>query len=315
MIVTVTPNPSLDRTVELPALVRGEVLRASSSRVDPGGKGVNVARALVAAGEACVAVMPSGGSVGTRIADLLGPQGVPVVSVPVRGSTRCNTALVEPDGTTTKVNEPGPHLSDAEVADLELEVAQLAARAEWVVCAGSLPAGAGVDFHARIVRAAHAAGARVAVDSSGAPMLAAIPAGPDLVKPNLEELAELAGRPLTSLGDVLAAAQELREQGVGAVLVSLGERGALLVDHTGAHHAATPPVPVRSTVGAGDSTLAGFLAAGGSGTEALVTAVAYGAAAVGLPGSVMPGKSDVHPEVVRLSPVLDTSLVLTGEAA
>ena len=116
-------------------------------------------------------------------------------------------------------------------------------------------------------------------------------------------------------GDDLAAAQELRGNGVGAVLVSLGERGALLVDRTGAHHAATPPVPVRSTVGAGDSTLAGFLAAGGSGIKALISAVAYGAAAVGLPGSIVPGKSDVHPEVVRLSPVLDTSLVLIGEAA
>ena len=315
MIVTVTPNPSLDRTVELPELVRGEVLRASASRVDPGGKGVNVARALVAAEQACVAVLPSGGSVGDRIADLLAPQGVPVVAVAVRGTTRCNTALVEPDGTTTKVNEPGPQLSAAEVTDLESAVAGLAARADWVVTAGSLPAGVDDDFHARIVRAAHAAGARVAVDSSGAPMLAAVAAGPDLVKPNLEELEELAGRPLASLGDVLGAAQALREQGVGAVLVSLGERGALLVDHTGAHHAATEPVAVRSTVGAGDSTLAGFLAAGGSGSTALVTAVAYGAAAVGLPGSVMPGKSDVHPEVVRLSPALDTSLVLTGEAA
>lgn len=315
MIVTVTPNPSLDRTVELPELVRGEVLRATSSRVDPGGKGVNVARALAAAGRTTLAVLPSGGAVGARLADLLAPAGVPVVAVPVRGTTRSNTTLVEPDGTTTKINEPGPQLSADEASALEAQVAELAGRAHWVVTTGSLPAGLPVDFHARIVRAAHACGARVAVDSSGAPMAAAVAAGPDLVKPNLEELAELTGRPLHSLGEVLEAAQELRERGVAAVLVSLGERGALLVDRTGAHHAATPPVPVRSTVGAGDCTLAGFLAAGGTGIKALIAAVAYGAAAVGLPGSVVPGSSDVHPEVVRLSPVLDTSLVLTGEAA
>lgn len=315
MILTVTPNPSLDRTVELPALVRGEVLRATSARVDPGGKGVNVSRVLAAAELATLAVLPSGGPVGARLADLLAPQGVPVVAVPVRGTTRSNTTLVEPDGTTTKVNEPGPELSAAEAAALEAQVAELAGRAEWVVTTGSLPAGLPADFHARIVRAAHAAGARVAVDSSGAPLAAAVAAGPDLLKPNLEELAELSGSALDSLGAVLAAAQALRERGVGAVLVSLGARGALLVDRTGAHHASTPPVPVRSTVGAGDSTLAGFLAAGGSGIKALITAVAYGAAAVGLPGSVVPGKSDVHPENVRLSPALDTTLVLTGEAA
>lgn len=318
MILTVTPNPSLDRTVELPALVRGAVLRATAAQVDPGGKGVNVSRVLAAAELATVAVLPSGGRVGARLADLLAPLGVPVVAVPVRGTTRSNTTLVEPDGTTTKINEPGPELSTQEAAALEAQVAELAGRASWVVTAGSLPAGLPVDFHARIVRAAHVAGAKVAVDTSGAPLAAAAAARPNLVKPNLEELAELLGRELPSLGAVLAAAEELRAWGVGAVLVSLGERGALLVDASGAHHACTPAVPVRSTVGAGDSTLAGFLAAtttGSSGAAALVSAVAFGAAAVQLPGSAVPGPSDVHPEEVRLSPAPDPSLVLIGEAA
>lgn len=318
MILTVTPNPSLDRTVEVPRLVRGGVLRATAAQVDPGGKGVNVSRVLAAAELATVAVLPSGGRVGARLADLLAPQGVPVVAVAVQGTTRSNTTLVEPDGTTTKVNEPGPELSGPEAAALEAQVAELAGRASWVVTAGSLPAGLPVDFHARIVRAAHASGAKVAVDTSGAPLAAAVAAGPDLVKPNLAELAELVGRELLSLGEVLAAAEELRAGGVAAVLVSLGERGALLVDASGAHHACTAAVTVRSTVGAGDSTLAGFLAAtttGSPGAAALVSAVAFGAAAVQLPGSVVPGPSDVHPEQVRLSPAPDPSLVLIGEAA
>lgn len=318
MILTVTPNPSLDRTVELPELVRGAVLRATAARVDPGGKGVNVSRVLAAAELATVAVLPSGGRVGARLGDLLAPQGVPVVAVAVRGTTRSNTTLVEPDGTTTKVNEPGPDLSTQEAEALEAQVAELAGRATWVVTAGSLCAGLPTDFHARIVRAAHAAGAKVAVDTSGAPLAAAVAEGPDLVKPNLEELAELVGRQLHSLGEVLAAAEQLRAGGVAAVLVSLGERGALLVDDSGAHHASTAPVPVRSTVGAGDSTLAGYLAAtttGATGAQALVSAVAFGAAAVQLAGSIVPGPSDVHLEEVRLSPVLDPSLVLMGEAA
>lgn len=111
MIVTVTPNPSLDRTARLAELRRGEVNRAEAVRLDPGGKGVNVARALAAAGTPTVALLPAGGLVGERLADLLAPEGVPVVAVPIAGTTRSNITLVEADGTTTKINEPGPEIS------------------------------------------------------------------------------------------------------------------------------------------------------------------------------------------------------------
>ena len=116
MIVTLTPNPSLDRTIAIDDLRRGEVLRATSSRLDPGGKGVNVSRVLAAHGIPTLAVIPAGGSEGAQLADLLAPSGVPVVSVPLSSRTRSNVALVEPDGTTTKVNEPGPELIGTETA-------------------------------------------------------------------------------------------------------------------------------------------------------------------------------------------------------
>jgi 1-phosphofructokinase len=311
MIVTVTPNPSLDRTVELAGLVRGEVHRALSGRLDPGGKGVNVARALTRAGVDALAVMPSGRAPGGRLNGLLDALGVPAVTVPIHGATRSNITLVEPDGTTTKINETGPVLTPEEVGELtELAVAR-SRGADWLVTCGSLPEGMPIDFHATLARRA---GTKVAVDTSGAPLAAAVAARPDLVKPNLEELAELVGRPLDSLGDVLAAARELRAGGVGAVLVSLGAGGALLVEESGEYHAATPPVTVRSTVGAGDATLAGFLAAGGAGPDALTRAVAYGAAACRLPGSEMPGPHELPLADVRVgSPHAD--LVLTGDAA
>lgn len=314
MIVTVTPNPSLDRTAQLGELRRGEVLRASRVRLDPGGKGVNVSRALAAAGSPTVALLPAGGPVGERLADLLAPEGVPVVAVPIAGTTRSNITLVEADGTTTKINEPGPEISPAELAVLQQRTVELAVRAEWVVCCGSLPAGVPDDFYAQLGKLARDAGAKVAVDSSGAPLAAALAGGPDLIKPNLDELAELAGRPLSRLGDVVEVCHGLVADGVGAVLVSLGARGAVLVDGTETCHALGPLVAVRSTVGAGDAALAGFLHAGGTGPQALRAAVAYGTAAVAQEGSRMPAPQDVHPDQVRLL-AADPTLTLSGAAA
>lgn len=316
MILTVTPNPSLDRTVEIAGLTRGAVLRATAHRVDPGGKGVNVSRVLARFGVPTVAVMPGG--VGEHEA-LVRRAGVQPVGTPAIGPTRVNTALVEADGTTTKVNDPGVELSADEVDALVHTVAAHAAAASWVVTAGSLPVGAPVDLHARLARCAHRAGARVAVDTSGPALAAAVDADPDLIKPNVAELAELAGHPLPTVADVLAAAGELRAGGVGTVLVSMGAAGALVVAAEGTWHAATAPVgAVRSTVGAGDSTLAGYLiarTADASPADALVHAVACGAAAVGLPGTAVPGPDDIDVSSVEPASAPEMSLDLTGEAS
>jgi 1-phosphofructokinase len=295
MIVTLTPNPSLDRTVEIDTLRRGEVHRATGGRVDPGGKGVNVSRALAAGDTATTAVLPSGGPEGAQLAALLAPYGVQTVQVPISGTVRSNITVVEPDGTTTKLNEPGPELTADEAAAVERTVVELAAQASWVVGAGSLPRGVGTQ---------------VCIDASGPPLAVAVDTGPDLIKPNAEELAELVGRPLHRLADVVDAAAEVRKRGVGTVLVSLGGDGALLVSADEVLHGWAPAVRVRSTVGAGDATLSGFLAGGGRGRRALVTAIAYGTAAVQLPGSVMPRPADLDPDavVVTDNPDLDRAL-------
>ncbi|MEV0258745.1 1-phosphofructokinase [Streptomyces sp. NPDC050732] len=301
MILTVTPNPSLDRTYEVPALDRGEVVRATGERMDPGGKGVNVSRAVAAAGVRTVAVLPLGGAPGALVAQLLREQGIEAAPVPVTGQTRSNIAVAEPDGTLTKINAPGPELSVAERELLLATIGERSAGADWIACCGSLPRGLEPSWYAELVARAHTAGARIALDTSGPALLAALAERPDIVKPNVEELAEAVARPLTTVGDAVKAAEELRGAGARAVLASLGADGQLLVDATGTYFASAPVDAVRSNVGAGDSSLAGFLIAGGAGPRALASAVAHGAAAVQLPGSAMPTPSDLVPDAVTVT--------------
>jgi 1-phosphofructokinase len=147
----------------------------------------------------------------------------------------------------------------------------------------------------------HRLGVRVAIDTNGPLLRDALAAGPDLVKPNRRELAEASGCSVGGPEEALVAIERLRAAGARSVLASLGAEGGLLVDHSGAFHAtAAVPTP-RSTVGAGDAMLAGFLAAGGYGPAALAEAVAWGSAAVSLPGSRMPGRQDIDRSAVRVN--------------
>ncbi|MDG4766041.1 1-phosphofructokinase [Solwaraspora sp. WMMD406] len=302
MILTLTLNPSLDRAVEIDDLVRGEVIRATGTRLDPGGKGVNVSRALLANGVPSVAVLPCGGDEGGQLVRLLADEGVEVIAVPIAGRTRSNITLAEPDGTVTKVNEPGPCLHPTEFEAVSARLLDTAGRADWVVICGSLPPGLPVDAFAQLCRRLVDAGLRLAVDTSGPPLRAAASAGATLVKPNREELAESVGRPLPTLDDVIGAAGQVRTWGAGTVLASLGAQGAVLVDAAGVHIGDSPVEQPRSTVGAGDALLAGFLAAGAAGPDALAEGLAWGAAAVSLPGSRMPGPADLRRHAVRLRP-------------
>ncbi|MFE3142054.1 1-phosphofructokinase [Streptomyces scopuliridis] len=315
MILTVTPNPSLDRTYEVPALDRGEVLRATAERMDPGGKGVNVSRAVAAAGRRTVAVLPLGGAPGALVAELLAGQGIEVAPVPVAGATRSNIALAEPDGTLTKINAPGPELTAAESESLLSTIRTHAGAAAWIACCGSLPRGLAPEWYAELVARAHRAGARIALDTSGPSLLAALRERPDVVKPNAEELAQAVGRPLATVGDAVKAAEELRTYGAGSVLASLGADGQLLVSGAGTYFGSAAVAAVRSNVGAGDASLAGFLTAGGEGPDALASAVAHGAAAVQLPGSVMPSPADLDPSAVTVTADVPLDRPLTEPAS
>jgi 1-phosphofructokinase len=300
MIVTVTLNPSLDRAVEIEELVRGEVIRAAHARLDPGGKGVNVSRALVANGVPTRAFFPCGGEEGTHLVRLLQSEGVYPLTVPISGHTRSNITLAEPDGTVTKINEPGPTLSPAEFEAVSAEALAAAVGADWVVVCGSVPPGLPESALTGLCRRLVDAGVRLAVDTSGPDLREAALAGAALLKPNREELAEVVGGPLVSLDDVVDAARKLVSWGAGAVLASLGPDGAVLVDADRVIAGDAPVSNPKSSVGAGDALLAGFLSAGAHGTNAFREALAWGAAAVSLPGSRMPGPADLRRHAVRI---------------
>ncbi|RZS39220.1 1-phosphofructokinase [Herbihabitans rhizosphaerae] len=304
MIVTVTLNPSLDRTMEIERLVRGGIVRAGDTHLDPGGKGVNVARALAAHGVPTRAVVPCGGPEGDQLTTLLEVEGIDVCAVPVAGRTRSNVSLVEPDGTVTKVNEPGGALTSDDLDVVAAAALNATADAEWVVLSGSLPPGVPDTFYRRLVADLSVP---FAVDSSGPPLAEALGARPALVKPNRDELAEFAGARIDTVGDAVRAAEKMRGAGAGTVLASLGVDGAVLVDGSGARWGESPVDRGRSAVGAGDAMLAGFLAAGADGEHALIEALAWGAAAVRLPGSRMPGPGDVERGAVRLHGAADLS--------
>ncbi|HEY3754008.1 MAG TPA: 1-phosphofructokinase [Pseudonocardiaceae bacterium] len=313
MIVTVTLNPSVDRTVEVQALRRGGVHRVTAEHVHAGGKGINVTRVLCAHGARSRAVLPVGGGEGHQLVDMLATAGVEFVAVPVTAPARSNIAVAEPDGTVTKINVAGQPLSAAELDACCAAVLAGAAEADWIVAGGSLPFGVPDTFYADLVDLLRPTGVPVAVDTSGPALLAAIKAGPALVKPNREELETAVGGRLRTVGDVVAAADELRTAGAGTVLASLGRDGAVLVDQAGQWYGEAPAQP-RSAVGAGDAMLAGFLYGGAVGPAALTVALAWGAGAASLPGSRMPGPADVRTDLVRVYERIDADRRLTDES-
>ena len=308
MILTLTPNPSIDRTVTLAGpLVRGAVQRVDTVTSQGGGKGVNISRAAVAAGISTVAVLPAAED--DPFVRGLRADGIDCRPTTPAGDVRVNLAITEPDGTTTKLNSPGPTVDPVVLDAMAQGLLTRAGSADWVVLAGSLPPGAPAGWYAELVTALRRTSARVAVDTSEEPLaalVAAFPgAAPDLMKPNGEELASLTGADPAGLESdpvaVAHAARSLIQRGVGTVLATLGGHGAVLVTAEGAWHAASPPIDVVSTVGAGDSSLFGYLLGDVRGlgpADRLALAVAYGSAAAGLPGTTIPHPSQAHADHV-----------------
>lgn len=299
MIVTVTLNPSIDRTIAVDSLVRGGVNRAEIIALDAGGKGVNVSRALAVYGADTHAIMIGAALGGIWCTDVLNEANVPHTTVMAEGVTRSNITLVEADGTVTKINEPGITLNESLIADVESALSALDLADAWVVFAGRLNPGASDDTYLRLARFAASRGARVAIDVSGKPLDVALEAGTvDLIKPNQHELGEIVGRTLNTIGDVIDAAREVISRGVATVVCSLGRDGALYITGSEVMHA-EPAVAIQGTpVGAGDILLATFIG-GGASAEALVGAVQWSAASVALPGTAIP-----TPEQAAAIPVL-----------
>ncbi|MEB1528609.1 1-phosphofructokinase [Xanthomonas sp. WHRI 7945] len=264
--VSVTLNPAIDLTVAIDRLQPGQVHRASSAHAIAGGKGINVAACLADAGIASAALGVLGAGNAHLFETLFAARGIDDRCLRVPGDTRTNLKLVAADsGATTDINLPGLPLGATELHAVGARLAELLRPDLPVVLTGSLPAGLADDSWRTLQAQAVAAGARVLLDTSGAPLRAAL-AAPDAqlpfaIKPNRHELEDWAGAPLRETAEVLAAARALLARGIALVVVSLGTDGALFVRGQQALLAHPPQLAGGSSVGAGDAMVAGLVAA------------------------------------------------------
>lgn len=284
MIYTVTLNPALDKTVEIPGMALDTVNRITEMRTDPGGKGINVSKVIAKlGGESCAAGILGGGS-GKMLEKLLEGEPFATRFRFVEGQTRTNLKIIDREGhTNTDINEPGLTVTDADLDALLHELLAELRPGDIVVLAGSLPKGAPQDTYRTWTAACKKAGARVFLDADGALLAEGLKAAPYLIKPNDDELSRLAGKKLETLEELTAEGRRLLERGIERVVISLGGRGALYLRKGSTIYAEGLKVPVGSMVGAGDSVVAALAyaeAQGLSEEEAVRLSTAAGAANV-----------------------------------
>ncbi len=292
-ILCVSLNPAIDRRIRLPEFLAGRVNRATSADPEAGGKAAHVAFAAKALGAEVRWLAPLGGPEGESCRAGIAAHGVTPVVVPIVARTRTNLELIDESmGEITEVLEPGPAIRETEATALHRAFERELSSRPLVVISGSLPQGLVSSFYADLVRGAKQAGCIVMLDTSGEPLAAALSAAPDVIKPNRQELAALAGREIRSVAEAVEAARELQRRGPLTVIVSLGAEGAVVVSD-GVLHATAPRVDAVSNVGSGDSFLAGWavaIARGLSLEECLRLAIACGTAncLASSPGMISP---------------------------
>ena len=308
MIITVTLNAALDRSLTVPTLQLGQRHRASDVLTLAGGKGINVARALKRLDHPVVATGLAGGRTGTRIVEQLTEESILNDFVRIRQESRTSTLVVDPtSGTQTEINEWGPKVTETELEMLLDKVRYLSRSAEAVVFAGSLPRGVGDGFYADAVRELNRRGARVALDTEGEPLRLGLEAEPWLVSPNQHEAEQLVGQELFDEEDFLMALDTIAELGARNVHITVEDGCFALVREERQirrYRAVTPRLEPVSVVGAGDALLAQWLTAvldGSPAEEALRLAAAAGAASVLEVGA---GRFDPA-EVRRLLPAVE----------
>lgn len=292
MFLTVTLNPALDKTLRVARNAPQVTVRAAESVDIAGGKGVNVARALIALGGRARALMPLGGHPGRHVADLARAEGIEVAAVPIEGQTRM--ALTVDDAATRQYwhyLEPGPGLSDREISQLREGFLWALDGCHTVALSGSAPCPAAAPLVAWMVRAARERGLRVALDSFGGGLQPAMEAGPWLAKPNQEEWEATTGEALRDDADRLAALERMAAWGIEMAVLSAGPEGAFAQARGERYRVFPPPVLEVSDLGGGDSMVAGLCWAAAQGLglrECLAWGAACGAAnaAVWNPGAI-----------------------------
>ena len=281
MIVTLTPNPALDRTLIVPGFRHADTTRVRERHDAAGGKGLNVTRALHTLGARCRAIAPLGGVTGTAVHALATAEGLPLEAVPLIGETRTCLLITDPAAPDQLVvNEPGPSVSAVEWQSLRAAVVAASRTAQWLTISGSLPPGvAPADLRALIE--AIPAACNIALDTSGAPLQACLTAPIALLKINRDEIAQALGITLTDIPSTISAARRIVATGPRTVVITLGAQGALAVTADGAWVVSAPTIVAVSPVGSGDCTLAGLVDAldrGATLADAVAAGVACGSA-------------------------------------
>lgn len=297
-IVTLTMNPALDKSAPVSSVMPEIKMRCGDPHWQPGGGGINVARVAHRLGGNPLAVFPRGGHTGQLFEQLLAIEEVDTHAIPILGSVRESLAIYEEStGQQYRFNFAGPTLAEAEWKNCIAVVTELLEPNTYLVLSGSLPPGVPHDFYCRLIEAANTKNVRVILDSTGEPLRSALEAGVFLIKPNLRELHLFAGRVIEEESEQ----EEIVQQLIGsnqcqAAVVSLGSAGVMLATHSGIEYIRAPTVPIRSKVGAGDSTVGGIVWSLAQG-HPLETAVCYGVAAgsacVMTPGTELAYKEDV----------------------
>jgi 1-phosphofructokinase/tagatose 6-phosphate kinase len=304
VIVTVTLNAAIDRTLLVPNFQPGHRHRASTSLSSAGGKGINVARALKRLGIPVVCTGLAGGRTGVQIVERLTSEGLLNDFVRIRGESRTSTAVIDPTSNVyTEINEWGPEVEEHELAILRDKLAYLSRGAEFVIFSGSLPRGVDDSFYLEAIRDANRRGVPTVLDSEGEPLRRGLEGEPYLVTPNLREAEQLVGHEFGGSEDLVAALDEIADQGGRNIVITKADGCVVLVRedrHELRLDATVDLLDPVSKVGSGDALLAGFIAArvAGKGMEdAIRAAVATGAASVLEAGA---GRFDVR-EASRLA--------------
>jgi 1-phosphofructokinase family hexose kinase len=284
VILTVTLNAAVDRTVAVPNFRLGQRHRAVDARTMAGGKGVNIARALKLLGRPVIAAGLAGGATGTRILERLAEESILNAFTRIEGESRTNLSVVDPtSGEQTEINERGPEISEAEVDRFLEKLLYLAQGASICVLAGSIPPGAPADVYGRLVSELRALGVLTVLDTDGEPMRAGLRAEPDVVAPNASEAEEAVGHEFNDADDLTLGLTGLLEMGAGEAVITSAE-GCVAIVGDGVdrrrYEVRIEPLEPVATVGSGDAFLAGYVAArydGASAADCLRFGVACGA--------------------------------------
>jgi 1-phosphofructokinase len=282
MIASVTLNPAFDKTVYVDKLEPYDANRVKRTEIDAGGKGINASRVLKELGSETKALGFLGGKTGRFVEHVLSIEGIPCDFVHTETETRTNISIQDASGAPpTVLNEPGPHITEKELDELIEKVRKAAGESSMVIIGGSLPPGVPVDIYHTLVSIIQKAGAKAILDADGTPMIRGLDSAPYMIKPNLDEVKRLVGEQVKTADDAANAANELAKYGINVIIVSMGARGSVARSAEGVFHAMPPQVKVVSTIGSGDSMIAGvthILSRSGSLEEALRWGTAAGAA-------------------------------------